>query len=232
MKMFAIFYLAQPLSQLIGSPLSGALINIGEGIPGLQGWQAMFFVEGLLAILAGIASLFLLINGPSKAKFLHQDGKDALTTAMAQEDVLRTGSGPSGVLAAMRNGKVWYFTIIYYCLQIAVYGVTFYLPQQVAQLTRQKVGVAVGLLAAVPWLFGMFACLTGTAAAAGIGLINSWGNLGGFVAPILRTSTNESFSSGSAAMGIYALGVLPFLAALMMWGTSRYRNKADELLDN
>ncbi|WP_287931893.1 MFS transporter [Arthrobacter sp.] len=299
-KMFAIFYLAQPFSQLIGSPMSGGLINIGDKIPGVHGWQVMFFIEGLLAVIAGVAAFFLLINGPSKAKFLSQEEKDALTAAMAQEDALRKESGPSGVFAAMANGKVWYFTIIYFCLQIAVYGVTFYLPQQVAQLTGQKVGFTVGLLAAVPWFFGMFACyfigkyastiirrrvlgtwlfvstglcifgsawaganglpalgiifitlavcsflsigpiawsyptafLTGTAAAAGIGLINSLGNLGGFVAPILRTSINETFSSASGAMGIYALGVLPFVAALMMWGTRRFKNKADELLDS
>ncbi|RAN74847.1 MFS transporter [Bacillus sp. SRB_336] len=299
-KMFAIFYLAQPFSQLIGSPMSGGLINIGDKIPGVHGWQVMFFIEGLLAVIAGVAAFFLLINGPSKAKFLSQAEKDALTAAMAQEDALRKESGPSGVFAAMANGKVWYFTLIYFCLQIAVYGVTFYLPQQVAQLTGQKVGFTVGLLAAVPWFFGMFACyfigkyastiirrrvlgtwlfvstglcifgsawaganglpalgiifitlavcsflsigpiawsyptafLTGTAAAAGIGLINSLGNLGGFVAPILRTSINETFSSASGAMGIYALGVLPFVAALMMWGTRRFKNKADELLDN
>ncbi|WP_113716962.1 MFS transporter [Arthrobacter dokdonensis] len=299
-KMFAIFYLAQPFSQLIGSPMSGGLINIGDKVPGVHGWQVMFFIEGLLAVIAGVAAFFLLINGPSKAKFLSQEEKDALTAAMAQEDALRKESGPSGVFAAMANGKVWYFTIIYFCLQIAVYGVTFYLPQQVAQLTGQKVGFTVGLLAAVPWFFGMFACyfigkyastiirrrvlgtwlfvstglcifgsawaganglpalgiifitlavcsflsigpiawsyptafLTGTAAAAGIGLINSLGNLGGFVAPILRTSINETFSSASGAMGIYALGVLPFVAALMMWGTRRFKNKADELLDS
>lgn len=217
---------------------------------------------------------------------------------MALEDTVKEESGPRGVLASMKNGRVWYFTVIYFCLQIAVYGVTFYLPQQVAQLTGQKVGLAVGLLSAIPWFFGIFACyligkaansvvrrrrwgtalfvstglcifgsawaganqqpalgiifitlavcsflsigpiswsyptafLTGTAAAAGIGLINSLGNLGGFVAPILRTTVNEVTASDTGTMGVYALGVLPFLAAIMMFGTKRFNNKADELL--
>src|SRR4051794_21879731 len=77
-KMFAIFYLAQPFSQVIGSPLSGWLINIGDQVPGLHGWQVMFFVEGLLATLAGIAAFFFLINGPEKAKFLNSEEKYAL----------------------------------------------------------------------------------------------------------------------------------------------------------
>ncbi|MDQ6753187.1 MAG: MFS transporter [Actinomycetota bacterium] len=300
-KMFAIFYLAQPFSQLIGSPISGWLIGVGDKVPGIHGWQAMFFVEGILAVLAGIAALFLLTNGPKDAKFLTVEEKDALSEVMALEDTARVESGPTGVVAAMRNGKVWYFTVIYFCLQVAVYGVTFYLPQQVAQLTGQKVGFAVGMLAAIPWFFGIFACyfigrhattvvrrrlwgtwlfvstgvcifgsawaganhlpvvgiilitlavcsflsvgpiswsypsafLTGTAAAAGIGLINSLGNLGGFVAPLLRTWVNDVANSATSTAGIYALGVLPFLAALMMFGTKLFRsNKADELLDD
>lgn len=297
-KMFAIFYLAQPFSQMMGAPLSGWLINIGDQVPGVAGWQVMFFVEGMLAVLAGIAAFFFLINSPQQAKFLTQEEKTALSDVMALEDTVKEESGPRGVLASMKNGRVWYFTVIYFCLQIAVYGVTFYLPQQVAQLTGQEVGLAVGLLSAIPWFFGIFACyligkaantvvrrrrwgtalflstglcifgsawaganhqpalgiifitlavcsflaigpiswsyptafLTGTAAAAGIGLINSLGNLGGFVAPILRTTVNEVTASDTGTMGVYALGVLPFLAAIMMFGTKRFSNKADELL--
>ncbi|QDG67237.1 MFS transporter [Pseudarthrobacter sp. NIBRBAC000502772] len=299
-KMFAIFYLAQPFSQMMGAPLSGWLINIGDQVPGVAGWQVMFFVEGMLAVLAGIAAYFFLINTPQDAKFLDKDEKKALLDVMALEDGVKEKDGPRGVLAAMKNRKVWYFTAIYFCLQIAVYGVTFYLPQQVAQLTGQKVGIEVGLLAAIPWFFGIFACyfigkaantivrrrvwgtglfistglcifgsawagsshlpalgiifitlavcsflsigpiawsyptafLTGTAAAAGIGLINSLGNLGGFVAPILRTTVNQVTASDTGTMGVYALGVLPFVAAIMMYATKRFRNKADDLLDN
>lgn len=164
-KMFAIFYLAQPFSQMMGAPLSGWLINIGDQVPGVEGWQVMFFVEGMLAVLAGIAAFFFLINSPQEAKFLTKEEKTALSDVMALEDTVKEESGPRGVLASMKNGRVWYFTVIYFCLQIAVYGVTFYLPQQVAQLTGQKVGLAVGLLSAIPWFFGIFACyLIGKAA--------------------------------------------------------------------
>ena len=72
------------------------------------------------------------------------------------------------------------------------------------------------------------AFLVGTAAAAGIGLINSLGNLGGFVAPIMRDGV--STATGDESLGLYTLGVLPFLAALMMWGTKRFRIRADALL--
>lgn len=297
-QMFAIFYLAQPISQMLGAPISGWLLGIGSQIPGMQGWQVMFFVEGLLAVVAGLACFAFLINGPDKAKFLSPEEKYALKEIMALEDTLKDETGPRGILAALRNGRVWYFTVIYFCLQVAVYGVTFFLPQQVAELTGQKVGLAVGLLVAVPWFFGLFALyfigraattlvrrrwlgivlfistglclfgsawagtnhlpvvglifitlavcsflavgpitwayptafLTGTAAATGIGLINSLGNLGGFVAPLLRTAVNQIANSPTGSAGVYALGILPFLAALMMFWTRKFTNKADELL--
>lgn len=82
----------------------------------------------------------------------------------------------------------------------------------------------------IAWSF-QTAFLIGTAAAAGIGLINSLGSIGGFVAPILQTSVNEISASETGTMGIYALGVLPFVAAATMLGTRRFKNKADELLE-
>src|SRR6476469_5818128 len=106
-QMFAIFYLAQPFSQMMGAPLSGWLINIGDQVPGVQGWQVMFAVEGLLAVIAGVAAYFFLINGPEKAKFLSREEKYALKEVMALEDNIKDEHGPRGIHAAMRNGRVW-----------------------------------------------------------------------------------------------------------------------------
>jgi MFS family permease len=299
-QMFSIFYLAQPFSQMLGAPLSGGLISFGDALTPWHGWQVMFFAEGLLAIIAGFAALYFLTNSPQQAKWLDQGEKDSLTAAMEREDTVRQSDGPSGIAKAMTSWKVWYFTIIYFCLQIAVYGTTFYLPQQVSNLIGQDVGWQVGLVAAIPWLVGLFACyyvgrnantvvrrrtwgtwfylstgvfilasawagannqpflgilfitiavasflsvgpitwayptafLTGTAAAAGIGLINSLGNLGGFVAPIMRTGINESVPTDSGVWGVVSLGVFAFLAAVMIYCTRFFRGaKADELLE-
>ena len=298
-QMFAIFYLAQPFSQMLGAPLSGGLISFGEQYTPWLGWQVMFFTEGMMAVIAGIAAIFLLINSPQDAKWLNQAEKDALTEVMAKEDSVRESDGPTGIWRAMGNWKVWYFTIIYFCLQIAVYGTTFYLPQQVSNLIGKDVGWEVGLVAAIPWLVGLFACyyfgkaantvvrrrnwgtmfyvftgvfilgsawagsaglpivgilfitlavasflsvgpitwsyptafLTGTAAAAGIGLINSLGNLGGFVAPLMRTGINQAVPTDSGVWGIVSLGVFAFLAAGMLFATKFFSAKADALLE-
>lgn len=299
-QMFALFYLAQPFSQMLGAPLSGGLISFGDTFTPWAGWQVMFFVEGMMAVVAGIAAFFFLVDSPQKAKFLNDDEKAAMKAVMDHEDAVKQEDGPRGIGPALVNWKVWYFTAIYFCLQIAVYGTTFYLPQQVATLIGQEVGWQVGLVSAIPWAVGLFACyyvgkhahtvrrrrkwgslfflitgiailvsawagatgqgligivaitvavasflsagpitwsfptsfLVGAAAATGIGLINSLGNLGGFVAPIMRTAVNEAVPTESGAWGVVSLGVFAFAGAVLMWTTRFFRAKADALLDD
>lgn len=299
-QLFAIFYLAQPFSQMLGAPLSGGLISFGEEFTPWLGWQVMFFVEGIMAVVAGIAALFFLTDSPQKARFLSTEEKTAMREVMEHENAVKDADGPRGVWPAMVNGKVWYFTAIYFCLQVAVYGTTFYLPQQVSGLIGRDVGWEVGLVTAVPWAVGLFFCyyigkhadtvrrrrnwgavaflltgtailvsawagangyplfgiaaitvavsaflcagpitwsfptafLAGAAAATGIGLINSLGNLGGFVAPLMRTAINDVVPTESGAWGVVSLGVLAFVAAAMMWATRYFTSRADDLLDD
>ncbi|MBC3192244.1 MFS transporter [Pseudonocardia sp. C8] len=297
-QLFAIFYLAQPFSQMLGAPLSGGLISFGEQFTPWLGWQVMFFVEGMLAVVAGIAAFYLLTDSPQKARFLTAEEKSAMHAVMEHENAVKDADGPRGIWPAMVSGKVWYFTAIYFCLQVAVYGTTFYLPQQVSGLIGRDVGWEVGLVTAVPWAVGLFACyyvgkhadtlrrrrdwgtvafvltgaaillsawagahgysllgivaitvavsaflcagpiswsfptafLAGAAAATGIGLINSIGNLGGFVAPVMRTAINDVVPTESGTWGVVSLGVLAFVAAAMMWATRFFTARADALL--
>ncbi|MGB4135160.1 MAG: MFS transporter, partial [Microbacterium sp.] len=273
-------------------------INVGDDVGWVHGWQLMFFVEGLFAVIAGIAAFIFLVDSPEKAKFLTDDEKAALAAETAREDALKSGESPTGIWRSLGSPRVWYFTAIYFCLQVAVYGVTFYLPQQVAALTGQQVGLQVGLLVAVPWFIGAFGLyffgryanttlrrrrlgvlfylltafcivgsawagateqpllgmvfitlavlsfmsvspitwsyptaflISGTAAATGIALINSIGNLGGFLAPILRTNVSEA-AGGDPASGIYAIAVFPLIAAVLLFGTKFLKQKADDML--
>jgi MFS family permease len=195
------------------------------------------------------------------------------------------------VWATLGNWRVWYFALIYFCLQIAVYGVTFFLPTQVTAITGQKLGFQASLVTAIPWVFGLAAVayfpgladrtrkhrtigcalllgtgfgiiisgalssypvlaiaglslaamgfvamspifwtlpteyLTGFAAAAGIGLINSLGNLGGFLAPILRDSFKEAYGGNA---GLYVLAVGAFACAILFGLTGLFK-KANEI---
>ncbi|HEU4909010.1 MAG TPA: MFS transporter [Propionibacteriaceae bacterium] len=270
------FYMGIALAGILGNPLSGSLLEL-NGVFGLRGIQWMFMVEGLLAVAVGIWAYFYLTDRPEKATWLPDDEREALVETIDAEDTAKDeGHGPKKVLAALGNWRVWYFALIYFCLQIAVYGVTFFLPTQVtaipwvfalvgllifpglADRTRKHrligtlllLGTAFGIvisgaLSSSPVLAIAGLCLaamgfvamspifwtlpteymTGYAAAAGIGLINSLGNLGGFLAPIQRDYIKETFGGNA---GLYSLAIGAILAAVL-FAVSALFKKANEV---
>ncbi len=260
-----IFYYGAPLALTFGGPLSGFLV--GRDAFGLHGWQVMFIVEGLLASLGGIAVLFLLKDSPQQAPWLNADEKAVLGQALAADEGVR--EHPS-VLRTLRDPRVLFLALVYFLIEMGFYGLTFYLPAQVARLLGASIGLEVGLVTALPWICALIAVtlippwcdrhgnsrgigalvtlvsgaalavsaltasplvalialcvaaaglivspalfwtlptgiLGGAAAAGGIALINSIGNLGGFVAPNLRAGLEMGFHSSSA--GLIGLGV-------------------------
>jgi sugar phosphate permease len=285
------FYMGIALAGILGNPLSGGLLEL-NGVAGLRGIQWMFLVEGLLAVVVGVWAYFYLTDRPKDAKWLPADERQALAETVAAEDTAKNeGHAPQKVWATLANWRVWYFALVYFALQIAVYGVTFFLPTQVTAITGQKLGFQASLVTAIPWCFGLAAVailpgiadrtrkhrtigcllllgtgfgiiisgalsnypvlaigglslaamgfvamspifwtlpteyLTGYAAAAGIGLINSLGNLGGFLAPILRDSFKEAYGGNA---GLYVLSVGAFACAILFAITSRFK-KANEI---
>ena len=280
------FYAGIAIAGIIGNPLSGSLLEL-DGLFGLHGTQWMFLIEGAIAIIVGIWSFFFLTDKPSDASWLPTDQRDALAATISTEDTAKAeGHGPKKALLALANWRVWYFSLIYFCIQIAVYGFTFFLPTQVTDITGQKLGFAAALVTAIPWVFSLIAIaifpriadrtrrhrlvfsgllvvtavglvasgalsshpalaigglslaafgfvaaqpvfwtlpteyMTGYAAAAGIALINSLGNLGGFLAPIMR---NAFASSLGANAGTYSLAGGAILAAILFALTGVFR---------
>lgn len=145
-----LFYFGAPLAFIFGGPLSGLLLD-HDGFGGLHGWQLMFVVTGVLTVIAGIVAFFYLDNGPKTAKWLTEDERTLLLDAVEQEDDAKAAHSPKGAARSLANPKVLYFGVIYFAIQMSVYGITFYLPSQIAGIVGSKVGLGVGLLTAVPW---------------------------------------------------------------------------------
>ncbi|MEX3787636.1 MFS transporter [Paraburkholderia sp. BR14374] len=274
-----MFYFGFPLALLLGSPISGLLLDAGNPF-GMHPWQWLFVVEGLAASVVGVVAYFYLTDRPVEARWLDADERDALDHALRQEDRQKLAHGPASVLAALRDSRVLFCGLIYFAVQMSVYGVVFYLPTRIAGLASGgHVGVEVGLLTAIPWIaaiigtfcvtryadrhghhriwaaamlalaaFGIaasamtssvtlaiaafcfaaigFVCvqplfwtlptgyLGGAAAAGGIALINSIGNLGGFVAPNLKGLAERAI--GSSQAGMFSLAVVGLIGALLL----------------
>ncbi|MDR5882625.1 MFS transporter [Caballeronia sp. LZ032] len=150
-RALGVFYFGAPLAFIFGAPLSGLLLDL-HGAAGLNGWQWLFLVEGLLASIVGVWAFWYLDDDPARARWLTPEQRATLVARLADDARFASLHGPRSVLASLVDARVLVLCCVYFLIQAAVYGVVFYLPQQVAALLGTKVGLRVGLVTALPWL--------------------------------------------------------------------------------
>ncbi len=134
-----------------GAPLSGLLLDL-HGAFGLKGWQWLFLVQGLPASIVGIWAVWYLDYDPAKARWLTNDQRSHLVSRLAEDARFAASHGPRSVFASLFDARVLVLCCVYFLIRAAVYGVVFYLPQQVSALLGTKVGFRVGVVTALPWV--------------------------------------------------------------------------------
>jgi D-galactonate transporter len=163
----ALFMSAIPVSGLVGGPLSGWMLqHFAAGQGGLAGWQWLFLLQGLPTVVLGIAVFFYLSDGIRQAKWLSADEKAAMQAALEEDEHKRRQSSHAvhSFASVLRNGHVWMLGIIYFCIQMGVYAINFWLPSIIKALGFQS-AATVGWLSAIPYLFaGVFMVLVGRSA--------------------------------------------------------------------
>ncbi len=154
-RILALFYLAQPLTIVVGAPLAALLIG-ADGLWGLQGWRIMFFGVAVPAIAVGVAAWFYLADSPSQARWLTPEESRWLTDELAREDQGKRQGHGAHALQALRSGRVWLLSLIYFGFIYGLYALAFFLPTIVAGFesrfaTRFDV-FDKGLVTAIPYL--------------------------------------------------------------------------------
>ena len=269
-RFIALFLAGVPLSNVIGSPISSFLLGLSGH--GLSGWQWMIVLEGIPSVICGFAALWVLPDGPAKAKWLTADEKRIIAARLACE--------PKGALHGLRelvtDRRIWILMIPDFSIVFPLYALNFFLPQMVHGMgysvgetgwivalpyllamgamvalgwSSDKsgnraghvalgafaavVGLGVAMTAGANWLViaglclatsGIYAALAvfwtlpasllrGTAAAAGLALLNSFSNLGGFFGPTVMGWAKQQTGSYSPGLAIIA-------ATLVLGGVS------------
>lgn len=245
---FAMFNVAVPLSSMIGAPVSGLIVDGLDGAAGLHGWQWMFLIEAVPAVIMGFIVFFGLPESPKTAKFLTADERDWLTARLDEDRQEQEATGRFSVKQALLDPRVLLMCLIAVGLVMGTTGIAIWMPQFIKQFgltnlqtsfvaaipsafmaiamilvarhsdkTGERVWHTAGpfIASAVGFLIAAFASnpliaifgltigaagiggasptiwtfpstlLTGTAAAAGIALINSVGSTGGFFGPTI-----------------------------------------------
>jgi ACS family tartrate transporter-like MFS transporter len=272
-RVLSTLFLAVPVSNALASMISGAILGM-DGILGFKGWQWVFIIEAIPAVLLAFVVLKLMTDRPALATWLSTEQRDWLETELQAERGRIESAGRISLLRALIDKRVLTLAIIYFTAVTASYGIVFFMPQIVKGLglsnlmtgfvtaipyTMGAIGLvlwghssdrrkerrwhlivattvtAVGLVGAA-WfshsywavvamsiatigIYGSRPCfwplpsvfLTGAAAAGGIALINSIGNLGGYVGPFIVGWIKDS--TKSFEMGLYFLGACALLSA-------------------
>jgi MFS transporter, ACS family, tartrate transporter len=153
----AFFMMGSPVAGLLGGPLSGGLLQYTDGLGGLAGWQWLFLVEGIPAVVLGIAAWFYLTDRPEQAKWLPTAEREWLSARMAREERSReTRHGLSG-LKAIADPRVWLLTALYFTLAMGSNAFGLYLPKILrAQFVASR-ELELGFLSALPNLVGVVA---------------------------------------------------------------------------
>jgi MFS transporter, ACS family, tartrate transporter len=145
----AWFMTANPLAGVVGSPISGALLGIHGG--GLAGWQWLFLMEGLPAIVLGTVVYWVLTDGPAKAKWLSGEQRDWLLEELEREQKANSCGADGRILAVLFNGRIWLLSLVYFGIPACMYGVTLWLPSAIRSVSELGYFLT-GLVAAIPYL--------------------------------------------------------------------------------
>jgi len=151
-RMVALFMSAIPLSGVLAGPVSGAIMGRLSGTGGLAAWQWLFLIEGIPSTLAGIVTLFYLVDSPAKARWLSGEEKQVLLDRLREEEEAKNREGDSRhrLIDAFRSGKVWLLCLVYFGFQMGSYGLWFWLPQ-ILKDTLTKDPQLIGFLSVIPW---------------------------------------------------------------------------------
>jgi ACS family tartrate transporter-like MFS transporter len=276
-RVISALYLAVPGSNAVAAAVSGAVLQL-DGTWGMAGWQWMFLLESLPAILLAPVVLLALTDRPSQAKWLADDERQWLESQLDAERKIVERSGHLTLRKGLTDPRVLGLSLIYLTIVTATYGLTFFLPLIVKQYGMSN--TSTGLVTAIPYTVGALGMmlwahssdrrqerrwhfiwsavlaavglalagalkqpplalaamsiaaiglygskpafwpipskfLTGSAAAGGIALVNSIGNLGGFAGPYVVGWIRDSTKSYTA--GLYFLAASALASAILAY---------------
>ncbi len=155
-RIIGYFMAAIPLSSVLGAPLSGALLGL-DGWYGLHGWQWLFIIEAVPAVVLSVVVFFYLTDRPADAAWLPADGRAWLANRLELEERQRVAAQHFTVMQALLNPKVLGLALVYFGAVACNYGIGFFLPQIVKGFGLSN--LQTGFVTAIPYVVGVFAII-------------------------------------------------------------------------
>lgn len=145
-RVLATFYAALPLSGLIGSPLSGFIMEYLDGLAGLSGWKWMLIVEALPAFVAAFLCWNFLEDDVTKGRYQTEADRAYLARTLAEDRAIAASANNNRMFGSW---VFWTFGLIYFLDVVGIYGYTLWAPTMIKSLGVGRDSV-IGLIAALP----------------------------------------------------------------------------------
>ncbi|MBU6256794.1 MAG: MFS transporter [Burkholderiales bacterium] len=188
-RITAMFISALPIAGIIGSPISGWIMNNMSGVRGLHAWQWLFLLEGIPSVVVGVIAYFYLQDGPDKANWLSEQEKALIKRDVEADRRLRESKKQKNFLSALRDPKLYVMALLGFATYWSANAIAFWAPTIIRG--------------------------TGVSSIAQVGLLTALPSLGGLVSMILvgrhsdRTLERRWHAAGAALVSATALAVLP-----------------------
>ncbi|WP_315312374.1 MFS transporter [Pantoea vagans] len=147
-RVIATFMVAIPAANFIGSPVSGLILSL-DGWMGMRGWHWLFILEGIPAVILGIAAFFLLSNRPTDASWLNQEQKAWLSTTIQAESEKKKAIGHISLWQLLRHKHIWVMALIYAGASAAGSTLSVWSPQLLKSFGLDN--FTTGLVNAIPY---------------------------------------------------------------------------------
>jgi MFS family permease len=194
-RVLGLFMAGVAISGLIGAPLSGLLLGL-DGVAGLRGWQWLFILEGVPAVILAPIVLIWVHDGPAKASWLPTPEREWLAGTLAAEQRLREGVKKHSVFEALTNPRVLGLSAMYFSNVCMLNGILFFLPLIIKGFGASN--AQTGFIAAIPSAFALVAVIL-------------WG----------RRSDAKRERFGHAAFANFLAGAMLLLSVLLTDPTAR-----------
>jgi MFS family permease len=149
-RIVGVFMAAIPISNIVGSLVSGVLLDL-DGWLGMAGWQWLFIIEAVPAVVLGVVFWITMTDWPSQAHWLAPEQRDWLIARLAAEQAQREAIRSYTLWQALLDRRVLLLSLVYFGGTFAGYGIVLFQPQIVHRLA-EGFGMT-GVINAIPYVF-------------------------------------------------------------------------------
>lgn len=156
-KALARFMAAIPIGFMMGGPIAGAILGVHWF--GITGWRWLFLLEGIPAIVLGIAALFVLPDWPNDARWLRPDERDWITARLDEERRAKAHAEQMTIWQALRHPAVLMLTAGLFFTYTGGYAFWFWFPTMLQRFTGWTDVQRIGWVGAIPFVAGLIGML-------------------------------------------------------------------------